>query len=263
MPLPAPQPASTCLVTGASSGIGAEFARVLAARGRGVTLVARREDRLRTLADELAATGVRAEVVAADLADPQARERVVAEIADRGLRIDILVNNAGFSTSGPFHLSDLDRELQHVRVNVEAVVHLTALVLPGLVERNAGGVLSVGSTAGLQPLPTQATYSAGKAFVNTFSESLATELYDTGVHVTVVEPGPVKTEFFDVAGDVPVEKLPASAWVTPRGVAEAAVAGLERGQRVVVPGAFPKVMALSSRFTPRSVLLPILRRAYR
>lgn len=262
--LPTPSPAGTCIVTGASSGIGAEFARELARRGRGVTLVARREERLRSLADELAATGVRAEVVAADMGDPDARERLVATVAERGLTVDVLVNNAGFSTAGLYHTTGLADELQHVRVNVEAIVHLTHLVLPAMVERRAGGVLNVGSTAGLQPLPTQVTYAAGKAFVNTFTEGLHAELAGTGVHCTVLEPGPVKTEFFDAAtGHIPVGKSPGFMFVDPDVVAREAVDGLERNARVVIPGLPVRGMALSSRYTPHAILLPLLRRAYK
>ena len=166
MALPPPAGKSVALITGASSGIGAEMARVLAARGHGVVLVARREDRLRALADELAAAhGVRAEVITCDLTDQAARGRLIAEVAEAGLDVEILVNNAGFSTSGPFAQTPTDLEIALVRTNIESYVALTPEWLPAMVARGRGGILNVASTAGFQPMPSQATYAASKAFV--------------------------------------------------------------------------------------------------
>src|SRR3954469_21301941 len=185
MSLPAPAPDRTALVTGASSGIGAELARDLARRGHGVTLVARREDALRELADELsAAHGTRNEVISADLAAPGSRAEVVAEVAARGLTVDVLVNNAGLSTSGPVHASDVEAELRMVRVDVEAVVELCTRLLPGMVERRRGAILNVASVGGFQPLPGQAGYGASKAFVLSYTDSLHAELAGTGVTAT-------------------------------------------------------------------------------
>jgi short-subunit dehydrogenase len=236
MALPPPAPDSTCLVTGASSGIGAEIARELARRGLGVTLAARREDRLRALADELG-VGVRAEVVTCDVADPASRERMAAQLRERGLTVDVLVNNAGFSTAGRFWENDAERELALVRTNVEAVVALCRELVPGMVERGRGAVLNVASTAAFQPLPMQASYAASKAFV--------------------------KTEFVEIAGLQQAEsELPGFLWSTPEEVAKAAVDGIKRGRRVVIPGALNRVGALSGQHSPRALVLRLAGRLH-
>src|SRR3954451_9281392 len=196
MALPPPSPGSTCVITGASAGIGTEFARELSRRGYGVTLVARREDRLRELAAEL---GDGAEADPCGVTDPNARKGLAEALGARGLSVDILINNAGFSTSGPFVKTDRDRELDMIRTNIEAVVDFCALFVPGMAERGRGGVLNLASTASFQPLPMQAGYAATKAFVLSFTESLHTELKGSGVNVTALCPGPVKTEFVEVA----------------------------------------------------------------
>ena len=175
--LPDPQPTSAALVTGASSGIGAEIARELARRGHGVVLVARRKEKLDELAAELSAEyGVRAEPVGCDLGKAASRQRLPARVASLGLDVEILVNNAGFATGGAFHESDPARELEQVRVLVEAVVALTSAFLPAMVQRRRGAILNVASTAGMQPMPYSAGYSAAKAYVLTFSEALHQEL---------------------------------------------------------------------------------------
>ena len=262
MTLPAPAPDRTSIVTGASSGIGVELAKGLAERGYGVTLVARREDRLRTLADELAAAhGVRAEVVAADLTDEASRIRLVEEVADRGLTVDILVNNAGFSTTGPAHESDPVRELALVRTNVEAVVHLCSLLIPGMVERRQGAVLNVSSTAAFQPLPGQAAYGASKAFVLSYGQAVGAELRGTDVTLTTLCPGPVETEFAERAGfedDDAEGALPKFMWLSATEVAKAALDGLDKGRRVVIPGTANRVAAGLAHMAPRRMLLPIL-----
>lgn len=263
MALPPPSPSSTCLVTGASSGIGADIARELAKRGHGLTLVARREDRLRTLAEELQATGVRVEVVACDVSDAGARGQMVDTINRGGLDVEVLVNNAGYGSGGPFVQLDAESEVAMVRVNCEAVVALTREYLPKMVERGRGAVLNVGSTAGEQPLPRQATYSASKALVNTFSDALHAEMQGTGVTVTSLRPGPVKTEFGDVAGiSEELFSAPDFTIKTSEQVAAAAVKGLEKGKRTVAPGVAAKAATIGGRLTPRTVLLPLLRRQY-
>ena len=263
MALPPPDPTTTCLVTGASSGIGADIARELAKRGLGVTLVARREDRLKELAAELESTGVRVEVVAADVADSDARTKMIDTINRNGLDVEVLVNNAGYGSGGTFAELDAESEVAMVRVNCEAVVALTRHYLPAMIERGRGAVLNVGSTAGEQPLPRQATYSATKAFVNTFSDALNAETHGTGVTVTSLRPGPVKTEFGDVAGiSESLFSAPDFTIVSPEDVAAAAVEGLEKGRRTVAPGIAAKFATVSGRLTPRTVLLPVLRRRY-
>jgi short-subunit dehydrogenase len=163
MSLPKPSPTSTAVVTGASSGIGADLARELASRGYGVTLVARREDRLRDLAAELGGT-VRVEVIACDVADPAARASLFDEIERRGLTVDVLVNNAGIGTIGAVADANVDDEIAQVRVNVEAVIDLTTRAVGQMVARGRGAILNVGSTAGFQPFPGQAGYAAPTAF---------------------------------------------------------------------------------------------------
>jgi uncharacterized protein len=264
MALPTPSSATTAVVTGASSGIGAEIARDLAERGHGVTLVARREDRLTALAEEIEAKlHVRADAIGCDLSDPSARDRLIAEIGARGLDVAILVNNAGFGSAGRFHELDLDGELRMVRTNVEAVVHLCGEYLPGMIERGEGAVLNVASTAAFQPLPRQSTYSASKAFVLSFTEALSSDLKNTSVTATALCPGPVKTEFTDQhEGFDAAASTPDFVWMSAEDCAQAAVKGLERGKRVVVPGVGNRIGALAGQHAPRSVLLAATRRFY-
>jgi uncharacterized protein len=255
--LPPPSPESTCLVTGASSGIGAELARGLARRGHGVTLVARRAERLEQLSAELSAGhGVRAEVVACDLGSEASRDELLAELGRRGLTVEVLVNNAGFGSGGRFDRIPRERELEMVRLNVEAVVDLCARVVPELVARERGAVLNVASTAAFQPLPRQATYGATKAFVLSFSEALHADLQGTGVSATALCPGPVRTEFAEQAGiDEAAQGVPSVFWTDPDFVAEEGLKGMERNRRVVVPGRFNRIGALSGQHAPRGLLL--------
>ena len=190
MALPPADPGTTCLITGASSGIGAEIARGLAARGLGVTLVARREDRLLELAEELSAVhGIEAEVVTADVSSERSRNRLFNEVEQRGLTVEVLVNNAGFGSGGRFTSLDATKEASMVRTNVEAVVALTGHYLPQMAERGRGAVLNVASLIAFQPVPFQATYGASKAFVLSFTDALHEEMRGTGVTVTAVCPG--------------------------------------------------------------------------
>ena len=266
MTLPAPAADRTCLVTGASSGIGVELARLLAARGHGVTLLARREDRLRELAEELASEhGVRAEVLAVDLADESSRSAIAGTLAERGLDVDVLVNNAGFSTMGPVATSDPGRELAMVRTDVEAVVHLCSVFVPAMVHRGRGAVLNVASTAAFQPLPGQAGYGGSKAFVLSYTRALAEELRGSGVTATALCPGPVETEFAHAAGldeQQAGDSLPRFMWVPAVEVARAAVDGMDRGRDVVIPGVANRVGAGFAQVAPRRLLLPILARRH-
>lgn len=264
MSLPEPDPSSAALVTGASGGIGTAIARELAARGHGVVLVARREERLAALARELEDEhGVRAETIACDLADADSRARLPEQIAGLGLTVEVLVNNAGFATSGPFHASDPARELEQVRVLVEAVVVLTSAFTPGMVERGRGAILNVSSSAGFQPLPYSAGYGAAKAYVLSFSEALHQELRGLGVTVTALAPGPVDTDFWQVAnwkvaGGRSFEQAIPGAMISAERAAGAAVHGLESGKRVVVPGAAQRAAMDASRYLPNAVKLPAL-----
>ena len=264
MPLPSPAADRTCVVTGASSGIGAELARQLAARGHGVTLVARRADKLREVADEIADRGVRVEVVAADVSVEADRAALLRDVAERGLLVDVLVNNAGVGTSGPACQADPERERALVRTNVEAVVDLCTQVLPGMVNRGQGAVLNVASTAAFQPLPGQAAYGGSKAFVLSYSEAMRGELRGTGVTVTALCPGPVETGFGQAAGisDEEAHALPGFMWVSAADVARDALDGLDHDRAVVIPGAANRVGALAARYAPRRLLVPILARRH-
>jgi hypothetical protein len=264
MALPPPSAGSTCLVTGASSGIGADIARSLARRGHGVALVARRRDRLDGLAEELRADhGVRAEALAADLSQESSRTTMLETLAELGLTVEVLVNNAGFGSGGLFHQLDQERELEMVRLNVEAVVALCGRFVPKMVARGRGAVLNVASVAAFQPVPRQATYAATKAFVLSFGEALHTELRSSDVTVTTLCPGPVRSEFVDAAGlSAEVDDTPSFLWSGPEVVAEQGVKALERGRRVVVPGPLNRATALGGQHVPRSVLLRMMERLY-
>ena len=264
MSLPTPEPSSTALVTGASSGIGAELARELARRGHGLTLVARREERLRALADELSsAHGVRAEVLTCDLTDHEARAALPDRVRELGLDVDILVNNAGFGTGGRFQDSPVDDEIRQVRILCEAVVALTGYFLPPMVQRRRGAILNVASTAGMQPMPFSAGYGAAKAHALSLSEALHTELRPVGIAVTALCPGPVETEFFENAERSPIDDaVPRFAWTDVRVVARAGIDGLAANRRVVVPGLPFKVAAAGSQFMPHGIKLPMLRRFF-
>jgi short-subunit dehydrogenase len=265
MSLPQPDASSAALVTGASAGIGGAIAHELATRGHGLVLVARRKERLDELAGELAdAHGIRTETIPCDLADADARERLPSQIADLGLQVDVLINNAGFATGGAFYEADPERELQQVRVLVETPVALTLAYLPAMVERGRGAILNVASTAGMQPMPYSAGYSAAKAYVLAFSEAIHHEVRGKGVTVTALAPGPVETEFWDqagwqVRGGKSFEKaVPGAARLTAEDAARAGVRGLESGDRVVVPGLPMRAGMLAARYLPHAVKLPAL-----
>ena len=265
MALPRPTRHTTAVVTGASSGIGEAIARELARRGHGVTLVARRVDRLEGLAGELASAGASAHVVAADLADRSARAELLDRIAALGLEPDILVNNAGVSTLGPVASSDPDAELEMVEIDVLAVVDLCSRFLPGMVRRGRGAVLNVASTGAFQPLPGQAGYGAGKAFVLSYTQSLGGELRGTGVTATTLCPGPVDTGFGERAGftkEDAAAALPAVMWETPDAVARAGIDGLAAGRSVVIPGLANRAAAALGRLVPNRVLVPLLARSH-
>jgi len=243
------------LVTGASSGLGEQFARQLSARGHDLILVARRVKRLEHLAAELPTT---AHVIGLDLASEA--DRLADRVAELGLEVDLLVNNAGFGTHGPFLEQDTAREAEQIRVNCEAVVTLSHAFAPAMVERGRGGVIIVASTAGMQPIPYQAVYAASKAFALSFSDALHMELRGTGVRVLAVNPGPVPTEWQQVAGFRDVS-LP--GWIPPEQCVTQALDAYERGSRSVVPG---RVIRWFQRVTapgPKAVKLRITERIYR
>lgn len=270
MSLPKPNSASAALVTGASAGIGSEIAKLLAERGHALVLVARRKDRLTALAGELSDQhGVRVETIAADLGKPTPRGKIPGRIEELGLQVEILINNAGFATGGePFHEADPERELEQVRVDVEAVVALTSAFLPAMVARGRGAVLNVASTAGMQPMPYSAGYAAAKAYVLSFSEAIHQEVAGHGVTVTALAPGPVETEFWQIAGwetsgGKSFERAVPGTLISPAQAARAGIEGLERGERVVVPGLPIRAAMLASRYIPHAFKLPAMERFMR
>lgn len=260
--LPEPVIGFTALVTGATSGIGLEFARALARRGHPLTLVARRRERLRAVAGELSQKhGVQVDYLPADLADAEQRDQVHAELLARGREVQLLVNCAGFGIYEPFVVSARERELEQVRLLVEAVVDLDARFVPAMVQRGRGAVLNVASTAGFQPLPGNGTYSASKAFVLAHSEALAEELRGSGVAVTAVCPGPVPTEFFAVGEPLVVHRIPRVFWCSPERVAADGLQAAARGAPSVVPGStLTRLFYGPFRSAPRWIAAPVARR---
>ena len=244
--------ADVVLVTGASSGIGEALARRLARDGRRLVLVARRTDRLETLARELRdAHGVATDVVPGDLTRPGAVAALVAEVERRGLVVDWLVNNAGFGTLGRFDTLPVERELEEIRLNVEALVELCGRCVPGMVQRRRGVVMNIASLGGFTPGPYMATYAATKAFVISFSEAIALELRDTGVHVLCVCPGFTRTEFQQKA-ELDVHGVPDFAWMSAEAVADEAVRAVGR-KTVLVNGAMNRMTASAIHFVPRTL----------
>jgi short-subunit dehydrogenase len=256
--VPAPAPGTRAVVTGASSGIGEALARGLAARGHSLLLAARREDRLARLAGDLQDRhGVTVEIRPCDLCDRGERGALREELEAR--QVSVLCNNAGFTTCGPLHEGDPEREAQELEVNAVATQELTLAVLPGMLARNAGAILVTGSNAGEQPVPTAATYAATKAFANAFAQALHVELRRTGVSCTLLAPGPVKTEFTAVGGAPQIDEKRWIPFTSVERVAAEALDGMERGRRMVIPGFLAKAQAYGGRYTPRALLFPILR----
>jgi uncharacterized protein len=239
------------LVTGASSGLGAEFARQLAAAGCNLVLVARREERLREVAKAAEQTrGVRTQVVAMDLAERDAPQALYARLHEQGIDVDVLVNNAGFGLYGPFVDIPWEREREMLELDILALVHLTKLFVRDMVARDFGYVLQVASIGAYQPSPSYASYSAAKAFVLSFGEALAYELRRTRVRVSVLSPGVTATEFLSVAGQAPTlyqrMMMMQSDAVVRRGLR-----ALRRGKPSTIPGVGNFLAAFSLRFTPR------------
>jgi uncharacterized protein len=250
-------------VTGASSGIGVALATELAARGHSLILVARRGELLETLASELRAQyRVTVEVRPVDLADRPQRQVLADELAGRD--ISILCNNAGIATFGAVADLDPSYERDQVELNAVAVHDLTLAVLPGMLERGTGGILISGSAAGNMPIPNNATYAATKAFVNTFSESLRSELKGSGVNVTLLAPGPVRTETPDPADASIVDKLvPDFLWISSEYTARVSLDALARNKMRVVPGILSKGMSVAGQYSPRAIVAPIVGNFYK
>ena len=248
----------TALVTGASSGIGEQFARQLAARGHDLVLVARRADRLERLAGELP---TEAQVVTCDLATDAAS--LAGRVDELGLQVGLLVNNAGFGTSGPFVENDAAREAEEVRLNCEAVVTLCHAFLPGMVERHSGGIINVASSAGMQPIPYEAVYAASKAFALNFTDALHIELRGSGVRVMSVNPGPVPTEWQQVAGYPEERSGVVPGEIPAEQVVSESLEAFDRGRRSLIPGRTIRWFIRVTQPSPRALQLRITERMYR
>jgi short-subunit dehydrogenase len=237
------------LVTGASAGLGVEFARQLAAKGHRLVLVARRKERLEELAAELG----NARAVDMDLSQAGATALLMANVAKHNETVDLLVNNAGFGLAGGFAELDGKRQREMIDLNCGALAELARAVLPGMIERKSGGILNVASTAAFQPGPGMAVYFATKAFVLSFSEALHDEVRRHGVRVACLCPGPTRTEFRSVSGFDPKGRL-AKLSADSASVVRAGLKGVERNRAVVVPGLTNKIISQVNRFAPRAVM---------
>jgi uncharacterized protein len=254
---PPPRPGETVLITGASSGIGRELARLFAADGAQLVLIARSEAKLRELAGELAADhGVQAQVVPADLSEPSAAGQIMQTLAQRHVEVDVLVNNAGFGTHGPVAAIGAGRQLDMIEVNVAALTRLTALLLPGMLGRRRGAILNVASTAAFAPGPNQAVYCATKAYVLSFSEALAEEVRGSGVRVCCLAPGATDTAFAAQAGMGGTRLFRLSVMDAAR-VARAGHDGLRKGRTLVIPGLLNQAQAFSVRLSPRALVTKV------
>ena len=250
------------LVTGASSGIGAEFARQLAGRGMHLVLTARRRDKLEQLAQELHTRhGTKTEIIAADLGQPGETARLHGEVARRGVTIELLVNNAGFGLVSEVAATDLNRVRELLRVNIEALTELTYAYLPGMLERKHGGIINVSSVAAFQPVAYMSAYAGSKAYVLHFSEGLWAEAQPHGVTVLALCPGTTRTDFFDVAG--------ASNWLRNRSaqtvdqVVRAGLKGLDKGRQYVVSGTGNYILSLLVRLADRRTVVRESRKYFR
>lgn len=263
MSLPGPSADSRAVVTGASSGIGEALATELAARGYSLIVVARRGELLDALAAKLsAAHGVTVEVRVSDLSNPEQRAELATELSGR--EISVLCNNAGIATFGPVAELDPAYERDQVQLNAVAVHDLTLAVLPGMIARGAGGILITGSAAGNMAIPHNATYAATKAFVNTFSESLRSELSGTGVHCTLLAPGPVRTVTPDPADASIVDKVvPGFLWIDSAHTAKVSLDGLTKNKMRIVPGIVGKGMSVAGQYSPRAISAPIIGSFYK
>lgn len=252
---------NTTLITGASSGIGEVFARRLAGRGRNVLLVARSEDKLITLCNELGrSNSVRAQHVAMDLSKPESAGRLFEELRRRGLDVDMLINNAGFGSFGDFTKLELERELNMIDLNIKSLVELTYRFLMPMRERRQGAIINVASTAGFQGVPFMATYAATKAFVLSFSEALWEENRPHGIKVLALCPGVTNTNFFEAARG---QKPPARVAQSPEDVVDTAMRALARGKSYVVSGWTNRAMTEAERLVPRSVVTRVAGRMMR
>ncbi len=252
---------TAALITGASSGIGLDLARLFARDRHDVILVSRSEGKLREISSELQRQhGITAHVIVADLSKPNAPKEVWSAAVEKGIAVDTLVNNAGYGITGEFAETDLKTELEMIEVNVAAPTHLTKLVLPSMLARRSGRILNVASTAGFQPGPLMAVYYATKAYMLSFSEAIADELRHTGVTVTTLCPGPTETAFAVAAKMTHTRLFTSSRPMSSEAVARAGYEAMKRGKGLVIVGVRNKVLVQSARVTPRRVVTAIVRK---
>jgi short-subunit dehydrogenase len=247
----------TVLITGASSGIGRELARLFAADGSDLVLVARSEDRLREIATGLTSEyGVTVQVLAADLTRPDSAGEIAETLTRQGIAVDTLVNNAGFGGHGQVATLGAGKQAEMIEVNVTALTRLTAMFLPGMLERRHGAVLNVASTAAFQPGPNQAVYCATKAYVLSFTEALADEVRGSGVRVSCLAPGATETGFAERADMAGTRAFKLGA-MGAGPVAQAGHDGLRQGKTLVIPGLRNRAMAFAVRLAPRALVTRI------
>ena len=255
------EPRPAALVTGASSGIGLELARLFAKGGHDLILVARNEAKLNELALYLGKMyRCNVEVIPADLSQPEVPEALVEELKTRGLTVDVLVNNAGFGQSKPFVEQDLRRVMEMIQLNMTTLTHLTRLILPRMIAAKRGRILNVASIAAFLPGPLMAVYYASKAYVLSFSEAIANELKGTGVTVTALCPGPTRTGFATAAGATATNLYQAPGVMDAAPVAEAGYRGCMKGKVVVIPGLLNKVLVWVIALSPRWIVTLVSRR---
>lgn len=249
------------LVTGASRGIGYELTRLAAGDGYNPVLVSRTEEDLLEVKEELEEEyGVRGKIITGDLSEPGTPEKIFDEIESSNYRIDLLFNNAGRGQMGEFTETDWETDREMMHLNMDAVIHLTKLFLPGMKERGEGGIINVSSLAAFQPGPLMALYYASKSFVQSFSEALAEEVKSYGVNVTALSPGPVDTGF-RIKGNTPsTDQSDRSVALDPEHVARAGYEGLKNGKRVVVPGKLASVAPQLTRFLPRKIVTRVVKK---
>ncbi len=250
----------TVLITGASSGIGMGLAKLFAADGSDLVLVARREDRLNKLAEELKSEhGIEVHVLPKDLSKKTSPKEIFNHLKKEKIEIDVLVNNAGFGSRGTVSELDTDLQVDMVQVNAAALTHLTSLFLPGIIERGQGGILNVGSLAGFQPGPNLAVYFATKAYVLSFTEALAEEISNPNIKVSCFAPGPVKTEFGEKS-DLEDSLLFKISLMDLEPAVKAGYEGFRKGKTIVIPGLKQQIVPFLNRFTPRLIVRKIAKK---
>jgi uncharacterized protein len=247
----------TALITGASSGIGEQFAYALAREHYELVVAARREGRLAAVAGRARSLGAGSvRTIRADLSQRDTPATLHQQLSDDGVNVEYLVNNAGFGTTGKFHRLPLERELEEIDLNAIAVVAMTRLFLPAMLEQHRGTIINVASTAAFQPVPYMATYGATKAFLLSFTEALAAELAGTGVHAMALCPGPVRTEFQKVANNERV-RFPSFVWTDAERVVQEAIAAAASRRSVCIAGPLNNALAIASKFAPRGLAVRI------